>query len=66
MEMKNMVEEKKKWYKSKTLWTNAIAIGAIIIESKYGYPISAEIQLLVLGWINFILRIITKEEIIFR
>ena len=61
-----MVEEKKKWYKSKTLWTNAIAIGAIIIESEYGYPISAETQLLVLGLVNFILRIVTKEEIIFR
>ena len=60
-----MVEEKKKWYKSKTLWTNAIAIGAIIIESEYGYPISAETQLLVLGLVNFILRIVTKEEIIF-
>lgn len=63
--VKNMVEEKKKWYKSKTLWTNIIAVGAIIIESEYGYPITAETQLIVLGLVNFVLRLVTKEEIQF-
>jgi hypothetical protein len=54
----------KKWYKSKMLWVNAIAIAGIIIRSEMGYTFTPEIELMILGAINMILRVITKEEIV--
>jgi len=60
------MENEKKWYKSKTLWVNAIAIAAIIIQSETGYVVSPEIQVLALGVINVILRKITKEKIVWK
>jgi hypothetical protein len=51
----------KKWYTSKTLWTNAIAIAAIVI---WGSELPIETVGIVLGVINAILRFITKEEIV--
>lgn len=56
----------KKWYKSKTLWTNAIGIAAIIIQCEYGFVINPEHEIIILGFINAILRLITKEEIIWK
>ena len=58
--------EPKKWYASKTIWVNAIAlVGAILNESGViGAPLGAETQVLILSALNFILRIITKEEIV--
>lgn len=54
----------KKWYASKTVWTNAIAIIAGIVLNVFKIDISAEIQVGILGIINLILRAITKEEIV--
>jgi hypothetical protein len=51
------------WYKSKTLWVNAIAIVGIVFESMFGYPIEPEAQLGILAVINLILRVVTKEEL---
>lgn len=51
----------KKWYKSKMLWLNVIGIAVIIIQAEYGYVISLEHQGLILGFINLLLRLITKE-----
>jgi len=53
----------KSWYLSKTLWLNVIAIAVIIIQCETEYVISPEVQLGALGVINFILRLITKEEL---
>ena len=54
----------KKWIKSKTLWVNAIAIVGIIVRSEMGYTFTPEAELIILGAINMILRVITKEKII--
>ena len=54
----------KKWYESKTLWVNAIALIGIAIQTATGKVIiSEELQVLILAGVNFILRIITKDAI---
>ena len=53
----------KKWYFSKTLWINVIAIGAIIAQQQLGHAISPDIQVYLLGIINLLLRTATKEKI---
>lgn len=54
----------KKWYESKTLWVNAIALIAAIAQVVAGKEvISAEMQVIILTVINTILRLITKHEI---
>lgn len=58
------IQAKKKWYLSKTLWVNAIALVAMGIQNAFGVELSPEIQLYILGAINFILRLITKEELV--
>lgn len=50
----------KKWYWSKVLWVNAIAIVAIILGKDV---IDPNLQVGVLAGINFILRLITKESV---
>ena len=56
----------KNWWKSKMLWLNIISIAVIIIQAETGYIVSPESQLLILGVINLILRIITKEKIVWK
>jgi len=51
----------KKWYRSKTLWVNAIGIGAIILQYEYGFVLDAQYEIIILGIINGILRLITNE-----
>lgn len=51
----------KKFYESKIFWTNVIAIGAIIIQSHYGYIASPDTQIAILGLVNVALRSITGE-----
>jgi len=53
----------KKFIKSKTLWINVIAIGAIIAQCEFGFIVTPESQIIVLGAVNFILRVITNEEL---
>lgn len=53
----------KNWYLSKTLWLNAIAAIALLIQTRYGFIIDAEIQAALLTLINAGLRIITKEPL---
>jgi len=54
----------KKWWTSKTLWANAIAIAAIVIQGLSGKDlVSPEMQVAILGALNIFLRLITKEEI---
>ena len=54
----------KKWLKSKTLWINVIAIAVIIVQGEYGYVVTPELQLSILAGINFMLRLISKENIV--
>ena len=53
----------KKWYKSKTLWVNLIALIALAFREKLGVPLSQEDQLALLATVNIVLRLITKEPV---
>ena len=54
----------KKWYLSKTFWVNTIAVIAIAVQGQVGYVVSPELQTYVLVGLNFVLRVITKEQVI--
>ncbi len=56
----------KDWYKSRTLWINVIAIANIILRAELGLTLTPEAEVAILVGINFALRYITKEEIVFR
>jgi uncharacterized membrane protein len=53
----------KTWYTSKTLWVNAIALIALIVQGMTGFVIDIEAQAGLLVVINMILRVITKEGV---
>ena len=53
----------KDWWKSKTLWINTIAIASIIIRAELGWTITPEHEVLALGIVNLVLRLITKEQL---
>lgn len=48
----------KKWYRSRMLWTNLIALLTV-----FGLEITAEEGVALLAVVNIILRLITKEEL---
>jgi hypothetical protein len=48
----------KKWYKSKTVWTNIIAIVIAL-----GVDLREQEVIAILALINLVLRIVTKEEL---
>lgn len=52
------------WYASKTIWLNLLSLVAILVQTQTGFVISAEMEVAILGIINLILRIVTKEEIV--
>ncbi len=54
----------KKVFESKTIWTNILAIIGDIILNVTGHPLPAGFDVLALGVINTILRIITKDPIV--
>ena len=57
--------ENKKWWASKTLWVNAIALVAMIVQGITGKEIiSLEYQAMALSAINFILRLVTKSPVV--
>ena len=57
--------EPTKWYVSKTLWTNAIALIAMIVQGVTGKVIiSLELQATILAVINMLLRLITKSPVV--
>jgi uncharacterized membrane protein len=54
----------KKWYISKTLWVNLIALIAMVAQGISGKEIiDLDAQAVILAGINFILRIATKQQI---
>lgn len=53
----------KAWYRSKTLWVNAIAMLALGVQSHTGFLIDAEAQVALLGVVNLVLRIFTGQPI---
>jgi hypothetical protein len=54
----------KKWYKSKTLWLNILAILAFIVQTLEGQAWFPPLyQVLILGVLNMIVRMITTQPI---
>ena len=52
----------KKWYHSKTLWVNAIAAIALLVQAVVGYEaIDIEAQAAIIVVANLVLRIITHQ-----
>lgn len=54
----------KKWYRSKTLWVNLIALAAIIAQLVTGdewFP--AEYQAVAIAFINMLVRLLTGKPI---
>lgn len=56
----------KDWWKSKTLWTSLIAVANVIIRAELGLTLTPEAEVIILGVIVALLRLITKEEIKFK
>ena len=57
--------EQKKWYYSRTLWVNFVAVMAIAVQGVTGKDmLNPEVQGAVLGIANFALRIITKSDVV--
>lgn len=55
----------KQFYESKTLWVNAIALVAILVQGFTGFIIDPEAQAAILVVINLILRAVTGDEVLF-
>ena len=54
----------KRWFTSKTLWTNALALIALILQSHWGFVLDPEVQAAILIIINFILRFTTTQPVV--
>ena len=50
---------------SKTIWTNIVAVGASFAASKLGVELDAGTQIAILGVLNLILRVVTKQPVAF-
>jgi hypothetical protein len=56
-------QEPKKWYASKIMWVNIIAVAAGLLQTQTGFIIDVEAQAAILAVINIVLRAITKEAV---
>ncbi|MCX8070224.1 MAG: hypothetical protein N2738_06945 [Thermodesulfovibrionales bacterium] len=56
----------KRWFLSKTIWVNAIALIALILQNKFGYVLSTDEQIAILAVINMIIRFLTKQPLVLR
>lgn len=54
----------KKWYQSKTFWTNIVAGLFGAIQAKYGFVVPAEYQMILLSGVNAVLRKFTNTPIV--
>jgi hypothetical protein len=53
--------DKKKWYRSKTLWTNALLFAGVVIFQFTGEnPLNAEVVASIIAGVNVVLRSVTK------
>lgn len=57
------METGKKWYVSKTVWVNAIALFAMVAQMQSGFIVTPDLQAVLLTLVNLGLRAVTKEEI---
>jgi uncharacterized membrane-anchored protein len=51
-------------WQSKMLWMNLIAIVAMYIQAHLGFVMSAQDQMVILGFVNIMLRFFTKKQIV--
>lgn len=54
---------KKKWWKSKTLWVNALALIAGGVQAGTGFVVSMELQAAALALANLVLRAVTNAPL---
>ena len=54
----------KRWFTSKVLWANAIALVALVTQSYAGFALSAEEQVAILAVVNIILRLFTDQPVV--
>jgi uncharacterized membrane protein len=58
----------KRWFTSKVIWANVIALLALVAQNHFGFLLTTEEQVSILAVINIILRpftvqpVVTKEE----
>ena len=60
----NKTASGKVWWKSKTFWVNVISISSMIAASEFGVEIDPATSVTLLSMINIVLRMITKEPIV--
>ena len=64
MEATELPLEGKKWYKSRTLWVNAIMLVALMAQVMNGFIIAPEEQGAIIIVVNLVLRAMTKEALV--
>lgn len=57
------MEEGKKWYASKIMWVNIIAVATGLVQTQTGFVIDVEAQGAILAVVNIVLRAVTKEAV---
>lgn len=58
------VVENKKWYKSKTVYLNLVALALIVVQSSVGVEvIPVEFQTMIVAVLNMVVRCITSTNI---
>jgi len=55
--------EVKPFWKSKTIWVNAIALVALIVQQATGFVVNPELQGFALIGVNALLRMVTKSAV---
>lgn len=58
-----MNTDAKSWLLSRTIWANVVAVAATFAAKQFGVDIDASTQVAVLGVVNLILRIVTKQPV---
>lgn len=53
----------KPWYRSKTLWTNALAIGVMASKQLLGIETLPDIDPAILAILNILLRFVTRAAV---
>jgi len=64
IEVGDSIIKGKKWYLSKTVWANAIAVAAILVQYRFGFFIDPGTQAIILAGVNQWLRKISTEPIV--
>lgn len=55
--------ETKKWYTSKTIWINIVALAGLILQTQTGFILTPEIQAMALTLVNLGVRAVTSKEL---